>query len=40
MCVRLLLQEYVPIDDGIVSKLRWEMEHVGYNSTSQAEIAL
>ena len=35
---RLVLQEYVPEEDGAVVKLRWEMEQVGYTSLV-AEIA-
>lgn len=33
------LEEYVPVHDDVVSKLRWEIEQVGYNSSLQAEIA-
>ncbi|XP_077246314.1 cytokinin riboside 5'-monophosphate phosphoribohydrolase LOG3-like isoform X3 [Tasmannia lanceolata] len=33
------LEEYVPIHDEVVSKLMWEIEQVGYNSSLQAEIA-
>ena len=35
----LFLQEYEPVHDEVVSKLSWENEQVGYNSTLQAEIA-
>ncbi|MQL86944.1 hypothetical protein Taro_019473 [Colocasia esculenta] len=33
------LEEYVPAEDGVAAKLRWEMVQVGYNSSLQAEIA-
>ncbi|MQL85461.1 hypothetical protein Taro_017999 [Colocasia esculenta] len=33
------LEVYVPVGDGAVAKLRWEMEEVGYKSSLQAEIA-
>ncbi|XP_008813587.1 cytokinin riboside 5'-monophosphate phosphoribohydrolase LOG3-like [Phoenix dactylifera] len=33
------LEDYVPIQDAVVSQLRWEKEQVGYNFSLQAEIA-
>ncbi|RWR90598.1 cytokinin riboside 5'-monophosphate phosphoribohydrolase LOG1 [Cinnamomum micranthum f. kanehirae] len=33
------LEEYEPVHDEVVSKLSWENEQVGFNSTLQAEIA-
>ncbi|XP_073000487.1 cytokinin riboside 5'-monophosphate phosphoribohydrolase LOG3-like [Typha latifolia] len=33
------LEEYVPVEDAVVAKLRWEMEQVGYNSSLHVEIA-
>lgn len=33
------LEEYVPVQDAVVAKLRWEMEQVGYNSSLLADIA-
>ncbi|TYI82047.1 hypothetical protein E1A91_D05G195100v1 [Gossypium mustelinum] len=33
------LEEYVPIHDGVVSKVRWEAEQLELNSSLQTEIA-
>ncbi|XP_058090709.1 probable cytokinin riboside 5'-monophosphate phosphoribohydrolase LOGL10 [Magnolia sinica] len=33
------LEEYVPVHVGVVSKLRWEMEQVGYNASLHAGMA-
>ncbi|KAK1262720.1 Cytokinin riboside 5'-monophosphate phosphoribohydrolase LOG3 [Acorus gramineus] len=32
-------QEYVPVQDAVVSSLKWEMEQVGFNASLPAEIA-
>ncbi|KAL8543442.1 hypothetical protein ACS0TY_004107 [Phlomoides rotata] len=34
------LEEYVPVQDEVVSKLNWEVEQVGFTTLQQAEIAL